>query len=552
MKRDNDLSSLQPNAPSTPPGAAPSLAVLALNRLGFGPRPGDVNAFNALPGATPEAKFRAYVEQQLAPEAISDVACDAYVNSLDRTDTQTPATTIPPLNASIAQLAAYEGNRFVNTDLQRFLWTATYARGTLSKRQLFEVMVDFWSNHLNTSFQSLHKYWEDHHVMRRFALGNFRDLLGASAKSPSMLYFLSNNYSDGDNPNENYGRELMELHSMGSYSWAPGPGYRTQPNYTEQDVHTAAQIMSGWTTVATPHGEFRFNESDNWPRHHWLEKRMWLGNDGRHFFPYGGAEQGEQLLDILAEHVSTAYFLSTKLCRRLISDSAETFCPGAIVAGGQAYLQSHGDIRATLRAILLYRDPGAGGDFAKSWGQKVKTPLEFYVSAMRALGATSVKNLVPDDWDNELTAGYFRGQIEMLGYKLFDFGAPTGYPDSRVAWWSTNQVFGRWSLANMLVNDYFGSQTTYPTASNPNPAAPPNNAALNQYIGHTGGTPPTATTVVDRLVALIFGRGVDPADRTSFIAYLGNGNASAPMTSQSFRIRPFIATLLASPYFQWR
>ena len=145
MHSINDLGQLQPTAPGAPPGSAPSLAWLALNRLGYGPRSGDLDAFNALPGATPESKFRAYVDLQLSPETIDDSACEAYVNGLDRADTQTPPTTLPPLNATAAQLSLYSADRFVNYDLQKYLWTAAYARGALSKRQLFEVLVDFWS-----------------------------------------------------------------------------------------------------------------------------------------------------------------------------------------------------------------------------------------------------------------------------------------------------------------------------------------------------------------------------------------------------------------------
>jgi uncharacterized protein (DUF1800 family) len=536
---------------ATPPGEPAGLALLAFNRLGFGPRPGDLAAFAALPGATDEDRLAAYLDQQLAPEAIDDTACEGYLAGLSRADTQDPPTTIPPLDATVAEITAYAGERFVNGDLQRFLWTAAYARGALSRRQLVEVVADFWSNHLNTTFQSQYRYWEDHYVIRRYVLGNFRDLLGASAKSPSMLRFLSNDVSDGNNPNENYARELMELHTTGSYSWAPGPGYRVQPNYTEQDVHTAARILSGWTTARSPDGSFRFNGSRNWPVHHWPEKRVWLGNDAHYHIPYGGVEQGERLLDILADHPSTAYFLSTKLCRRFISDTPETFCPGAIEAGAQAFLATHGDIRAMVRAIVLHHDP-AGGDFAHSWGQKVKTPLEFYLSALRALASPGVKHLGPDDWSSDLSAGAYRSQIQMLGQVLYDFSAPTGYPDDRRAWWNTNQVFGRWTLANMLVNDAFGSQTTYPSATTPNPALPPANARLDAYIGRSGGAAPGAAAVVDRLIRTILGRGIDQADVVNLTDYLGAGEPSLPIASDNLRIRPLIAALLASPYFMWR
>src|SRR5690606_28415511 len=117
------------------------------------------------------------------------------------------------------------------------------------------------------------------------------------------------------------------------------------------------------------------------------------GNDDYHYFPHGGIDQGEQLLDILAEHPSTAYFIAFKLCRRFISDFPDTFCPDAIEAGAQAFLTSHGDIRATVRAIMLHPK------FAASWGEKIRRPMEFFVSTLRSMGVQEMLNFLPDDWD---------------------------------------------------------------------------------------------------------------------------------------------------------
>jgi uncharacterized protein (DUF1800 family) len=347
---------IQLNSP--PPGEPPSLARLAWNRLAFGPRPED------LPGIeSPTFSLAEFVDQQLDYESIDDSACEAYIQNLSRTDPD--GGTVPPLDASMAELKSYATNFSRKTYLQRHLWTATYARALLSKRQLYELMVDFWTNHLQTNFEHYSKYWEDHYVIRAHALGNFRELIEASAKSPSMLRFLSNLYSDGNNPNENYARELLELHTVGSYSYVPGPDYRKKPNYTEEDVHALARILSGWTNVRSANDEFYFNAGRQWPRHDWTEKRLWLGNDNFYYIPAGGIEQGEQVLDILADHPSTAYFISFKLCRRFISDYPDQFCPGAVEAGAQAFLNSHGEIRDTLRAILLHpqgpTSPIAGG-----------------------------------------------------------------------------------------------------------------------------------------------------------------------------------------------
>jgi len=514
-------------SPSAPP---PPLAQLAYNRIGYGPRPED------LPGMV-AFDLTAFVDAQLAVEAIDDAACDAAIASLDSTDPQ--GVTVPPPAATLAELEAYRvaseaAGGSPNGNLQRHLWTVTYARAVLSRRQLFEVMVDFWTNHLQTNFQSPLKYWEDHHVIRQHALGNFRDLIGASAKSPSMLHFLSNTYSDGANPNENYARELMELHTLGSYSRAPGAGYLTKPNYSEVDVHTAAQILSGWTTIGAPDSAYHFNGGRNWPSHHWQEKQLWLGGDQPIYFPSGGEEQGEQLLDILAGHPSTAYFLAFKLCRRFISDFPDTFCPDAIEAGAQAFLTSYGDIRATVRAILLHPK------FAASWGEKIKRPLEYFAGVLRALGITEMINFLPDDWDDALGARFFEQQIEMLGQKLFDFSAPTGLPDVRFAWWNSNQVFGRWSLANALMSRYFGDQTAVDAASV--------SAALDAFIA----APATATQVIDRLLGAFLGRTIDAADRSALIDYLGAGNAQASITSASPRLRAVVAAVAASPYAQWR
>jgi uncharacterized protein (DUF1800 family) len=529
------MSNLQ--QPSAPPGAAPSIARLAWNRMTFGPRPADVAAFGGF-------DLTAFVDQQLNIEAIDDNACDAAINALAYVDADGRA--MPRLDASMREIEAYDtlveaAGGFAPGALKDLLWTATYARALLSKRQLFEVMVDFWTNHFQTSAVDRAKYWEDHHVIRQHAFGNFRDLLGASAKSPSMLVFLSNKYSDGGNPNENYARELMELHTVGSYSRVLGPDYLKKPNYTEKDVAVAAQILSGWTSTLTPEESFAFNNGNNWPRHHWPEKTMWLGNDAMHFFPYGGIEQGEQLLDILTEHPSTAYFIAFKLCRRFISDYPDAFCPDAIEATAKAFMDSHGDIRTTLRALLLHPK------FAASWGQKVKRPLEFFAGAMRGMDITTPMNFVPGDWSS-LGPRDFYGMIELQGQTLFDFSAPTGYPDVGIVWWSTNQVFGRWTMANALVSKHFGEFDSFVENVRQTPT-PAQSAALNTLIGGAGLT---ATQVVDRLLSLFAGRAIDPADRTALITELGAGNPNAVVNSDSKKLRPVMGLIAACPYAQWR
>jgi uncharacterized protein (DUF1800 family) len=163
---------------------------------------------------------------------------------------------------------------------------------------------------------------------------------------------------------------------------------------------------------------------------------------------------------------------------------------------------------------------------------------------MRAMG---VQAPVPF---NFLTEGYsalfaqdISGQLDALGQRLFHLGIPTGYPDVGVAWWTSNQVFGRWTLANGLVNKFFGSQTAANSA--------PVNLALDTYIGNSG-TPPTASQVVDRLTSHFVGHRLDDADRTALVNYLGANNPNLAITSTNPRLRATVGAIAASPYSQWR
>lgn len=513
----------------------PSLARLAYNRLGFGPNSDSVDFgddWNA---------FVSYVDQQLAYESINDSACDLFVNLMKRTDDA--GLQIPPLTADINTIEQYR-TAYTNSTGYGPEWTmyiyavnTTIARALLSRRQLWQVMTDFWANHFNTLAWNVYKCWEDTYVFRTNALGNFRTLLGMDAKNPLMLEYLSNTWSDGNNPNENYARELMELHTMGSKNRIPGHPRFGKANYTEEDVHTVAQIFSGWTSLDLDYNQrhFRFNDTENWPTHHWAAKRIKLDNTAyTHFFAQGGIEQGEQMLDILASHPSTAYRIAWKLCQRLISDTPDVSCPGAINAGMNAFLSTNGDLRATVRALLLYQEPGK--DFASSWGWKIKRPLEFLVSAMRVLDITEYPP--PSAWWDE----EFSYHLALLGQELFQCHPPTGYADVKQFWWSSTQLVRRWELANRLVQVAFEGQSD---------DSPSGSMALERWIGNTG-TPPTATVVVTRATNRCFGYAVSAADRTSLINYLGNGNPNAPITSSHPRLRPFIALLLASSYFQWR
>ncbi len=529
-----------PSATAAPPvGPTPSLARLAYNRLGFGPLPGAAD-FNDL------AAFTAYLDSQLAPDAITDSACSAYVAGLDRTDPQ--GNTMPPLDAPTGAWLEYVTRARAGTPhfnvvglLGARLRVATRARAALSERQLFEAMVDFWNNHLNTTADNLYKSWEDHHVMRAHALGSTRTILEASAQSPSMLDYLSNKFSDAKSPNENYGRELLELHTLGTTMRIPGDPRFGQPNYSEEDVRTAARVFTGWTNVRSPDGSFYFNTTDRPPSHDSRAKRIYLGTSAGYAIPAGGIEQGQQLLDILVGHQATAWFISWKLCQRFISDAPETFCPEVVLIGKAAFEASGGDIKTTLRALLTADVPGH--DFKGSWGQKIKRPFEFYISALRALGVSAAdpQALYGEGGSPE---GRQLGQLhKSLGQVLFECAPPTGYPDVQQAWMNSNQVFTRWTMANTLVQRLFGAQ--------PASGSAPVNARLDAYIGANTGTVSAAQTV-DRLIATLLGFALPTQARAALIDYLSAGGNAGAITSSHPTLRPLIGVLLASPYFQFR
>ncbi|MEO1369808.1 MAG: DUF1800 family protein, partial [Acidobacteriota bacterium] len=246
--------------------APPSAAVLALTRLGFGPSESDVADFDAL-GGSDAARFQAWIDQQLAPSTINDSACDNRIN-------QAGFTT---LGKTVTQL----WNEHLMADDWRIVmqpfWESrgrTWLRAIHSKRQLTEVMADFWHNHFNiygdeTPYGPLWAHW-DRDVIRAHAMGNFRAMLEASALSPAMLFYLDNAYNSAGDANENYARELLELHTLGaehyfgstSQNQVPTHGDGTPMGYVEEDVVAAARCLTG-LTIDTTWVHWEFGETGN-------------------------------------------------------------------------------------------------------------------------------------------------------------------------------------------------------------------------------------------------------------------------------------------------
>ncbi len=380
---------------SLPPHAlpledAPSLGIASrlLNRAAYGPRPGQATEIATL-GLT------AYVEQQLQPDTIAeDAVLTLRLGSIADALTPDPG------------LLFDEDDRQIVAALRQ----SAILRAVYSKRQLQERMVEFWTDHFNIyAFKGQGpqlKVVNDHEAVRTHALGRFRDLLGASARSAAMLGYLDNTANVKGVPNENYARELMELHTLGVHG-----------GYTQADVKEVARCLTGWTSEKHWHrGRFLFDRDA-----HDTGMKHVLGET----ISGGGVTDGERVLDILAAHPATARHLASKLCRHFLGKASARQVAG--LAG--VYLATRGDIKAMLRFLLTASN-------LQDAPPILKRPFDYAVSALRALNA-----------DTDGGAGV-QDHLARMGQPLFAWPMPDGFPDTTDAW--TGTLIPRWNFALAL------------------------------------------------------------------------------------------------------
>lgn len=456
-------------APGGPSGLpAPAATVYLVNRLTFGQQPADL-------ARAAHLGWNGFVEEQLNPEQIDDSALDAALGAF-------PTLSMRP-------------NRLLAMDKQTVseaLTAAAILRAIYSKRQLLELMVDFWTNHFNVFGHEKLDFWlktvDDRAVIRAHALGNFGDLLRASAASPAMLSFLDNASNTKRGPNENYAREMMELHTLG-----------LNGGQTQQDVEEVARCFTGWTIWPTgsDRGSFRYN-----PATHDDSARVFLGQT----IPAGlGMEQGLQVLAICAAHPATAAHVAGKLCVRFVSDSPS---PALVSAAATTFTATGGDIRQVMRTIL-----GSAG-FAAAADQKLRRPFEAVVAAVRALDAQL--------GDGGLAS--LAGALRLMGQLPFNWQPPNGYPDANAAWANTNGMLSRWNFGLALGANALAGVTADLTV-------PPGS---------------TAAQLVDHYAGRLLARPLLAAHRDQLIAWVAAaGQAPA-------KVPGLIALILDSPYFQWR
>jgi uncharacterized protein (DUF1800 family) len=501
----------------------------AMNRLGYGPRPGDVERIRTM-------GLEKWIDQQLHPESIDDSALDQRLQRYPTlnlsakklieeypqpgqvikkegitkeeyeqrmtekrrdAESQVIVTGNENLDKAQQQLAKLQGPGRIVAELSM----AKVDRAVYSNRQLQAVMEDFWFNHFNVFANKAEDKWlltsYVRDTIRPHTMGKFEDLLLATAKSPAMLIYLDNSQSADPNAvrrmdagkamrqpryrgafaggvgptpgtfpgpatsspgagaaapakkqerglNENYGREVMELHTVG-----------VDGGYTQQDVIQMAECLTGWT-VREPRKNPEFFYDD---RIHAQGKKVVMGRT----FGYGGEKDGEEALKMLANHPNTAQFISAELARHFVSDNPP---PALIQRMSAEYSATQGDIRSVLRAMFYSSEFWS----KETYRAKVKTPYELVASTARALDAEVTITLPTAQW------------IGRMGEPLFLCQPPNGYSDKAETWVNTGALLNRLNFALSFAGDKVAGATVDLKSMLGDEAVRDPNAALSQSI----------------------------------------------------------------------
>jgi uncharacterized protein (DUF1800 family) len=453
-------------------GAEIDPAYHLLSRAGFGPWPGDV-------GRVREMGQAAWVDEQLEPQKIQDQGCDLYARRFE--------------SIHLPAGMCYEFKRDV---LREELTRHTLLRAVYSKRQLQESMVHFWSNHLNIDIEKGEciylKGTDDREVVRKHALGNFKDLIKASAQSSAMLVYLDGKDNKvtkpGDAPNENYARELLELHTLG-----------VDGGYTQKDVLEVARALTGWTL----RGRWRRGEVEFDPARHDDGAKVVLGKQ----IPGGQGEKDlESVVEIVCAHPSTARHMAHKLCRWFVSDAPSE---SLVTSTAEVFRESGGDIKKVVKSVLMSEEFAA----AENRGAKTKAPIRFIASALRAMGA--------DTHAHTPLVGF----AQRMGQAPFAYPTPEGYPDNPMHVLGT--LLWRWNFALAL--------TTGALATVEAPVEP-------VMEGIYSSDPAARKDPVGALARHLLGRGASEEERAAVSAFY---------QEQTGKVDGMVAGLLiASPGFQ--
>lgn len=501
-------------------GTTPPFEFRVFHKLAFGPRPsvngqpGDIDAFLAL-GADDDTRLQTWLNQQLAPTA-SDPEVDNRVNGNPNFQT---------LNKTLTQLwqdyARYEGDRSYQVSL-RPMWETealTLNRMVHSQWQLREVLADFWHNHFNVDG------WEgwvrsvmtqyDRDVIRPHIFGNFRQMLEDNAKSTAMLYYLDNRVNSTPNPNENYARELLELHTLGAIENYFGfvPPNQVPLNvdgvpkgYVEEDVFELARLLTGFGVAdgddgAPDTGTFLFRS--DW---HDTGAKNIVGLT----IPGTGETELTIILDYLASHRGTAEFICWKMALRLIGDSFTASDP--LVQAAADVFQDNW--QASNQLELVYRELLSSNEFKTSWGDKAKRPIEIMVGSLRAASSEiTFQNFQRADVPLAADRPGIMSSFDQSGQAPFAWEPPTGFPEDRPIWQGSGPLVMSWRGITRLLRH-----------EDPNGVLYANVADLTNSV-FTIPASRTPNNIVDFWLARILGFSISSGKRSQMVLLVAQGGA---------------------------
>ncbi|MFZ2237744.1 MAG: DUF1800 domain-containing protein [Dokdonella sp.] len=436
-----------PDQQPEPDYATPPNVARWLSKASYGYSAAAQTEFNGLTGGNDDARWTTWVNQQLAPASISDVDCSNRITAAGYTT----------LGKTLQQL--WHDHMVVDPPyFTRLLPTAeteaaTLIRAVYSRRQLFERATNFWHDHFSVLG------WEydiapifasyDRDVIRPNVFGNFRVMLEAVAKSTAMQLYLDQYASRGAAFNENYARELIELHTLGVANYyGPTDPFQvpclvpletnvhcdgTMPaGYVDNDVYEAAASLTGWSLK---NGYWQYPNDDDGsfvyrPEWHDRRNKIFIG----HYIPGNqpSLQDGRDVFDRLCAHPGTARHIATKMCRRFVGDEPSSALIDSVAGVFRAQISAPDQLAQMLRTILL------STEFKTSWGGGMRRPYEMMVSAMRGLGTQFTPQ--PDNTNSWTTTERLTNYLGQAGHRSFNWTPPNGYPDRQSAWASTGAL----------------------------------------------------------------------------------------------------------------
>jgi uncharacterized protein (DUF1800 family) len=517
--------------------AAPAetpLEAIVFSRLAYGPTLEDVNAFKSL-APTPRQRLERWIDLQLNPERIDDSACDKLIKDDNL------------YSLSMPQAALWDefqaNNKYRDTDNDKeyqlkYLPTeqvraATVLRAVHSKRQLFEVLVDFWHNHFNVyphDIEDIYAIWPsyDTGVIRKHALGNFQDMLLAVARSAAMQVYLDNATSRDEGPNENYARELLELHTLGAAAYLgvrdPGSVQKDKSGvavgYVDNDVYEVARCFTGWTFDhnaewwgMTNTGKFVYKREWH-DRFNKLVLGKYLPPDQRDM------KDGEDVISLLAAHPATAQHIALKLARRLIGDAPPKRVVDEAAAVFLAKRAAPDQIKHVVRAIAL------SPEFQNTFGEKIRRPFEVSMAMCRGVGAQFASGDIPG----------LLWHVGLMGAPLFGRRPPDGYPDQRSAWTHSVSMLYRWKLTITLTEGWIKDDNT--------------NVRVD-LVNQTPADRRSPESVVDYWVDRLLARPAPAIMRADLVDMMSRADPDDPESYKAWLTRT-VQLIVMSPEYQKR